>query len=143
MNQDSIYSKPNDFNRELDEGLENISYTYWKRESDNPFSKEFNPQKNENPIIEDNINKNSLFGSIWNKAGTWEEKHLIKTQVEDFITKRLSDSNSKIANSFILEKISSFSGDVIIFFLYIFVLAIFIMTFFSNCKYKINLSIIS
>lgn len=44
------------------------SYTYWKRETDKPFSNDFKPQKSETIITE---NTNQSLGSAWNKAGTW------------------------------------------------------------------------
>lgn len=56
------------------ENLENFqkpSYTYWKRESDKPFSNEFTPQKSNELIQNEENNKNNIAGSAWNKAGTW------------------------------------------------------------------------
>jgi hypothetical protein len=57
------------------ENLENFkkpSYTYWKRESDKPFSNEFTPQKSDLSIENDSkLDNNNKAGSAWNKAGTW------------------------------------------------------------------------
>jgi hypothetical protein len=57
------------------ENLENFqkpSYTYWKRESDKPFSNEFTPQKSDPLIVNDSkLENNNNAGSAWNKAGTW------------------------------------------------------------------------
>lgn len=51
--------------------IEKPSYTYWKRESDKPFSKEFTPQKSQSLTDKEETNKTSTVGSAWNKAGTW------------------------------------------------------------------------
>ena len=57
---------------ETSEKVENVesfkkpSYTYWKRESDKPFSNEFTPQR-----ANSSIENNNKAGSAWNNAGTW------------------------------------------------------------------------
>ena len=51
------------------ESIQKPSYTYWKRESDKPFSNEFTPQKSDNSNLQQN--NQSTGGSAWNKAGTW------------------------------------------------------------------------
>ena len=57
---------------EENENLEKPSYTYWKRESDKPFSNEFTPQKSDLSIENDSkLDNNNKAGSAWNKAGTW------------------------------------------------------------------------
>ena len=53
-------------NVENEENFKKPSYTYWKRESDKPFSNEFIPQKSITTI-----ENNNKAGSAWNKAGTW------------------------------------------------------------------------
>jgi len=59
----------NDDNHDI-ENIEKPSYTYWKRETDKPFSKEFQPQKSDTLNSQQNPNQDNV-GSIWNKAGTW------------------------------------------------------------------------
>jgi len=61
-------SKKNEENNEDIENIEKPSYTYWKRETDKPFSQEFTPQRTNSNIQENNQN---AVGSAWNKAGTW------------------------------------------------------------------------
>jgi len=63
-------SKKNEDIVDDNENIEKPSYTYWKRESDKPFSNEFVPQKSNSNIDGLDNNKNSV-GSAWNKAGTW------------------------------------------------------------------------
>lgn len=53
------------------EKIEKPSYTYWKRESDQPFSKDFIPQKSQSSLAQQEANSTSTVGSAWNKAGTW------------------------------------------------------------------------
>lgn len=60
----------NDDNREEIENIEKPSYTYWKRESDKPFSNEYQPQKSDT-INPQQDSSQSTVGSAWNKAGTW------------------------------------------------------------------------
>ena len=61
-------------NKDIDNKSENLSvekasYTYWKREHDDPFSQNFRPQKSDGEInVQSNANN---FGSAWNTAGTW------------------------------------------------------------------------
>lgn len=89
------------------------SYTYWKRESDQPFSKDFIPQKNDQiiqPVIENSDNKN--FGSAWNTAGTWEEKHLLKNIIEDFFNNSIQKSKKIFKDSFTIVSMSEYLGDV-------------------------------
>ncbi len=63
-------NQKNDNNIEEVETNEKPSYTYWKRESDKPFSNEFQPQKSNNLNSQENSNQSTV-GSAWNKAGTW------------------------------------------------------------------------
>lgn len=93
------------------ENIEKPSYTYWKRESDNPFSNEFKPQKSDSNLSDNSQTSNNL-GSAWNSAGTWEEKHLTKNQLEEYINKSLQAKPRSIADSISLDKISSYTGDV-------------------------------
>lgn len=52
------------------ENIEKPSYTYWKRESDKPFSNEFQPKKSDSFNANQPSNQGTV-GSAWNKAGTW------------------------------------------------------------------------
>ena len=88
--------------------IEKPSYTYWKRESDKPFSNDFKPQISQPVVVE---NTNTHVGSAWNKAGTWEEKHLTKNQLENFFAESLKNK-SPFADTFAIEKITSYTGDV-------------------------------
>jgi hypothetical protein len=47
------------------------SYTYWKRQSDDPFSNQFQPQKSSGSLGDEETNNSNKYGSAWNKAGTW------------------------------------------------------------------------
>lgn len=101
------------------ENMEKPSYTYWKRDTDKPFSNEFKPQKSDSNLVENKTqtqttNSTSNFGqpSAWNTAGTWEEKHLGKNQLELFLNNHLHSKNLVFQNSFVIENFSSYSGDV-------------------------------
>lgn len=112
MNSD-IKNDKKEANDSSDEelGESKPSYTYWKRESDNPFSNDFKPQKSDTNL--DNQNDNtSNYGSAWNKAGTWEEKHLTKKQMEEFFNDLVDKKNCLFSNSFRIKKVSNYSGDV-------------------------------
>jgi hypothetical protein len=101
----------NDDSIEEEIKLDKPSYTYWKRESDQPFSNDFKPTKSE-PVEAKNTSSNSQqFGSAWNKAGTWEERHLTKNQIEEFFSNSLKNK-AAFAETFSLDKITSYNGDV-------------------------------
>ena len=101
----------NDDSIEEDINLDKASYTYWKRESDQPFSNEFKPTKMD-PVLTSNASTDSQqFGSAWNKAGTWEERHLTKNQIEEFFRNSLKNKPA-FADTFSLDKITSYTGDV-------------------------------
>ena len=80
MQNDKKETSHKNTNSDVDDDIkiEKPSYTYWKRDSDmNADHTGFQPQPtNEHP--EHNTNK---IGGAWNKAGTWEEKKLHKTQI--------------------------------------------------------------
>jgi hypothetical protein len=108
-------NKKNNGNDSQEEDLDKIekpSYTYWKRESDKPFSNEFKPQKSDSNIDETSKSTVNKYGSSWNKAGTWEEKHFTKTQIEEFFNQSLQNRSFKINDCCTIEKINSYSGDV-------------------------------
>ncbi|OMP05184.1 hypothetical protein COLO4_09003 [Corchorus olitorius] len=61
----------------VEEKQRGASYTYWVREAKAdaaplPLPKKLNPQD----ILSDQASKPATLGSVWNKAGTWEEKNL-------------------------------------------------------------------
>ena len=90
--------------------LEKPSYTYWKRDSDKQADHTgFMPQPTNAPVPQTNPNK---IGSAWNKAGTWEEKKLNKTQIEDFLNEYIKKNVKTYKESFELNKFFSHSGDV-------------------------------
>ena len=69
-----------------DEELGQVSYTYWKRESDlQADHKGFQPEKVSSPQpVNNNIPQPNQIGSAWNKAGTWEEKKSYKKSIRIF-----------------------------------------------------------
>lgn len=84
-------------------------YGYWKRDSDLVNNEKFIPKpldkadsfKIEEPKV--------VAGSAWNTAGTWEEKHYTKKQIEEFFNLKLKE---KSYNGFVIQSISGYSGDV-------------------------------
>ena len=118
-NKSKKKSKSNDKSVEEEvedlETMEKVSYTYWKRESDNPFSNEFKPQKSDTNLDENKpiqTNTTGVTASAWNTAGTWEEKHLNKNKLEQFLNNGLHDKNLVFQNSFIIENFTGYTGDV-------------------------------
>jgi hypothetical protein len=115
-NEDAGKSKKED-----DELKEKPSYTYWKRESDiQADHKGFSPEAAKPNKVENNEeNNNNKIGSVWNKAGTWEEKKIPKNHLEDFFNKYIEKNKKIYKNSFSFENFSQFSGDVrILLFIY-------------------------
>jgi hypothetical protein len=106
--------------KEDDELKEKPSYTYWKRESDiQADHKGFSPEAiKSNKVENNNENNNNKIGSVWNKAGTWEEKKIPKNHLEDFFNKYIEKNKKIYKNSFSFENFSQFSGDVRILFIY-------------------------
>ena len=91
--------------------LEKPSYTYWKRESDKAADHtKFSPQL-ANPNNKEESNGNKV-GSVWNKAGTWEEKKINKNQIEEFFNTKIKESEIVIKNAFKLSNFSGYTGDV-------------------------------
>ena len=111
-----------------DEELENVSYTYWKRESDlQADHKGFQPEKVTNPPPASTNapqTQQSGIGSAWNQAGTWEEKKVTKSQLESFFNEYITKNKKEYKDAFYFDEFSNFSGDVrklfliIIFFCY-------------------------
>ena len=99
-----------------DEELGEVSYTYWKRESDlQADHKGFQPEKVTNPPQEINNpsqNQQGQIGSAWNKAGTWEEKKVTKIQLESFFNEYINKNKKEYKDAFYFDKFSDYSGDV-------------------------------
>ncbi len=102
-----------------DEDIGEVSYTYWKRDSDiKADHKGFQPQATPTPV---NINQNTNnAGSAWNKAGTWEEKPVTKKMFEEFFNDYIKKNEKKYKNVFVFDEVSGYSGEVsnIIYIIY-------------------------
>lgn len=90
-------------------------YGYWKREGDLINRDQYIPKPVEKEKLEEVIKNNEslqkqVSGSAWNAAGTWEEKHYKKHQIEDYFNKNLE--NKALPEGIILKSISNYSGDV-------------------------------
>ena len=118
-----------------DEELGEVSYTYWKRESDiQADHKGFQPEKvTSQQVVENTQPQTNQIGSAWNKAGTWEEKKVNKTQIESFFNEYITKNKKEYKSAFFLSEFYNYSGDVSI---YIYIINIFI--FFKDifCIFK-------
>ena len=109
-NNDSLENKNN--NNDKTENNDEIivgGYGYWKRDGDLKDRDQFIPkqvEKLETLKVED---KKVSHGSAWNTAGTWEEKHYKKPQIEEYFNLNLKN---KEFNGFIITRITNYSGDV-------------------------------
>ena len=124
-----------------DEELGEVSYTYWKRESDLQADHTgFQPEKvtNSQPVNNNQSQNQNQLGSAWNQAGTWEEKKITKNVLESFFNEYITKNKKEYKNSFFLDEFSNYSGDVIINFLIYNVYFIDIFSFFQR-KNKIFL----
>ena len=93
-----------------DDDLGEVSYTYWKRDSDiKADHKGFQPQATTTPA---NINQNNNVGSAWNQAGTWEEKTITKQQFESFFNEYIQKNPKEYKGVFVFEEFSGYSGEV-------------------------------
>ena len=94
-----------------DDELGEVSYTYWKRESDlKADHKGFQPQATTTPV---NINQNTNnAGSAWNQAGTWEEKTITKNQLESFFNDYIKNNKKEYKDAFVFDEFSGYSGEV-------------------------------
>ena len=97
-----------------DEELGQVSYTYWKRESDlQADHKGFQPEKVTNPQpVDNNSQPQNQIGSAWNKAGTWEEKKVTKNQLEAFFNDYIKNNKKEYKDAFFLDEFTNYSGDV-------------------------------
>ena len=102
-----------------DEELGEVSYTYWKRESDlQADHKGFQPEKVTEPqVVNNNQPQQNQIGSAWNNAGTWEEKKVTKAQLESFFNDYISKNKKEYKNAFTLDEFSNYKGDVSLIFL--------------------------
>ena len=130
-----------------DEELGEVSYTYWKRESDlQADHKGFQPEKVTNPQPINNNQSQNQLGSAWNQAGTWEEKKITKNVLESFFNEYISKNKKEYKDSFFLDEFSNYSGDVInIFNIFIFILQTYLVfsrgkiKYFYDCSLKLKI----
>lgn len=106
----------NDKNKLNEEDITIGGYGYWKREGDLINNDKFKPTKVENLSTIKNEDKKESQGSAWNSAGTWEEKHYKKNQIEDYFNSNISKKNFK---NFEITKMSGYKGDVSLIYLFI------------------------
>ena len=94
-----------------DDDLGEVSYTYWKRDSDiKADHKGFQPQATSTPA---NINQNNnQVGSAWNQAGTWEEKTITKKQFESFFNEYIQKNPKEYKGVFVFDEFSNYKGEV-------------------------------
>ena len=109
--KDSKDKKPR---KGTDEELGEVSYTYWKRDSDiKADHKGFQPEKVNSPQESQNSqSQTNQIGSAWNKAGTWEEKKVTKNQLESFFNEYIKKNKKEYKKAFYLSEFSNYSGDV-------------------------------
>ena len=129
------------------EDLGEVSYTYWKRESDlQADHKGFQPQATSTPV---NINQNNNnVGSAWNQAGTWEEKTITKNQFESFFNDYIKNNKKEYKDVFVFDEFSNYKGEVsqknfFIFFI-TYIQTYFVFTrgkikFFYDCSIKLKI----
>jgi len=94
-----------------DEELGEVSYTYWKRDSDIKADHVgFQPQATTAPVsVNQNDNK---AGSAWNQAGTWEERPITKNQLESFFNDYIKKNKKEYKDTFVFDEFSGYSGEV-------------------------------
>ena len=133
-NKDNNENVNNNSNKE-EEDVTVGGYGYWKREGDLINNEKFKPTKIENLETLKNEDKKVSLGSAWNTAGTWEEKHYKKNQIEEFFNSNL---DKKDFGSFIISGLSGYKGDVsfTIILLYIINLGLYCI-----CKTKSKIGI--
>ena len=112
--KDKKDSKEKKERKGTDEELGEVSYTYWKRESDlQADHKGFQPEKVSTPPVAQNLpSKTNQIGSAWNQAGTWEEKKVTKAQLESFFNEYISKNKKEYKKAFFFDQFSNYSGDV-------------------------------
>ena len=113
-NEDKKSDKEKKGRKGTDEELGEVSYTYWKRESDlQADHKGFQPEKVASPQpVNNNIPQPNQIGSAWNKAGTWEEKKVTKNQLESFFNDYIKKNKKEYKDAFTFDEFTNYSGDV-------------------------------
>ena len=126
-----------------DEDLGEVSYTYWKRESDlQADHKGFQPQATTTPV---NINQNNNnIGSAWNQAGTWEEKTITKNQFESFFNDYIKNNKKEYKDVFVFDEFSNYKGEVSLNIYLFYIQTYFVFTrgkikFFYDCSIKLKI----
>ena len=126
-----------------DDDLGEVSYTYWKRESDiKADHKGFQPQATTTPV---NVNQNNnRGGSAWNQAGTWEEKTITKNQFESFFNDYVKKNPKEYKGVFVFDEFSGYKGEVSSYILLYFFQTYFVFTrgkikFFYDCSIKLKI----
>jgi len=101
-----------------DDDIGEVSYTYWKRDSDIKADHQgFQPQATATPA---NINKNeNRVGSAWNQAGTWEEKTITKNQFESFFNDYIKNNKKEYKGIFVFDEFTNYSGEVSLIYILI------------------------
>ena len=112
--KDKKDSKEKKERKGTDEELGEVSYTYWKRESDlQADHKGFQPEKvSTASVAQTPPSQTNQIGSAWNQAGTWEEKKITKVQLESFFNEYISKNKKEYKKAFFFEQFSNYSGDV-------------------------------
>ena len=99
--------------KRIDDELGEVSYTYWKRDSDIKADHiGFQPEKVTSPQPVTNPKESNQMGSAWNKAGTWEEKKVMKKQLETFFNEYIAKNKKEYKSAFYLDEFSDYKGDV-------------------------------
>ncbi len=127
-----------------DDDIGEVSYTYWKRDSDIKADHQgFQPQATATPA---NINKNeNRVGGAWNQAGTWEEKTITKNQFESFFNDYIKNNKKEYKGIFVFDEFTNYSGEVsLIYILILLIQTYFVFTrgkikFFYDCSIKLKI----
>ena len=127
-----------------DDDIGEVSYTYWKRDSDIKADHQgFQPQATATPA---NINKNeNRVGSAWNQAGTWEEKTITKNKFESFFNDYIKNNKKEYKGIFVFDEFTNYSGEVsLIYILILLIQTYFVFTrgkikFFYDCSIKLKI----
>lgn len=108
MEKDKNHKNSDD--EEVDKILKQNSggYGYWKREGDLEGLDQKKPVVSNTNTLESKVSA----GSAWNTAGTWEEKHYNKQQIESFFNSKLTSFKH---NELSIDKINGYSGDTYTF----------------------------